>query len=652
VDVRDVSLKLKRAEKQENRRQSMLENQVTDDVQKQFLRRTPIKLKQFARFLGDIANNEVDDLRIKALLSQVTKTRETCIEQEFKPTAKILNQLIKQLSMSSESLQTQKPLLIRLAKRLSDHASKLSQGLKPQKRPLKSVSPINNKKNKSDKKRLSSVNTNIDILEAKESKNVKDAVETIEFHAIDSDFAEETVIDLDNINDDLKSLTDLNSDNIKSGQMDSDISELDFLAQYHDRSYLIFLTSLEYQTPSELEHYNELISQLNSLGLECFNENSLSDCLEKSQLLDNSIIIAPLSSADDLKVLADEAIETKRAPLIFTANEDSQENRLKAIRNRGTGFVIEPLALTSLFDQVELSFDLNFETPSRILVMEDSKAQARYYEKVLQKGHFDIRVVNNPAILLEAIRGFDPETILMDMQMPESSGVELTQMIRQMPRYAHLPIIFLSAEENLRKQNQALMSGGTAFIVKPVQKEQLMFMARLYTQNYRALNPQIDINPDTSVSYPNKFKQIIASETARATRSNARLALVLIQLDDVEELIQNSHFSFINNAVNQLTQILKKRLRQTDIIGHIDVNRLGVILTSGDKRNWIQVMQVIQEQFANLSFNLDQQPRILSISMGISEVERNFSAHQWLERSIQALEAAIQNGSSQINWLN
>jgi len=618
----------------------MLENQVTDDVQKQFLRRTPIKLKQFARFLGDIANNEVDTLRIKALLSQVIKTRETCIEQEFKPTAKILNQLIKQLSMSSESLQTQKPLLLRLAKRLSDHASKLSQGLKPQKRSLKSVSPITNKQNKSVKKPTSSIDTNISTIET------KNTLEIIGFSAIDADFVEDTVIDLDSINDDLKALTD-----VKGDQIDSEISELDFLAQYHDRSFLIFLTSLEYQTPSELEHYNELIAQLNSLGIECFNENTLVDCLEKSQLLDNSIIIAPLNSADDLKVLADEAIETKSAPLIFTANEDSQENRLKAIRNRGTGFVIEPMALSSLFDQVELSFDLNFETPSRILVMEDSKAQARYYEKVLQKGHFDIRVVNNPTILLEAIRGFDPETILMDMQMPNSSGVELTQMIRQMPRYAHLPIIFLSAEENLRKQNQALMSGGTAFIVKPVQKEQLMFMARLYTQNYRALSPQIDINPDTNISYPNKFKQIIASETARATRSNARLALVLIQLDDIEELIKNSHFSFINNAVNQLTQILKKRLRQTDVIGHIDVNRLGVILTSGNKNNWTHVMQIIQEQFANLSFNLDQQPRILSVSMGISEVDRNFSAHQWLERSNQALEEAIQNGSSQINWL-
>lgn len=613
----------------------MLENQVTSDVQKQFLRRTPIKLKQFARFLADIANNEVDTVRIKALLSQVTKTRESCIEQEFKTTAKILNQLIKQLSMSRESLQSQKPLLIRLSKRLSDHASKLSHGIKPQTTPLKSVPRIIKVQSNNRGKQFS----NIKELSTKETV---EKVATIEFSAIDADVAAETVLDLGNINDDLKTASNTKTE----------ISELDFLALYHDKSYLIFLTSLEFQTPSELEHYNGLISQLNSLGIECFSESSLGDCIEKSQLLDNSIIIAPLDSAEELNVLDDELVESKNFPLIFTANEDNQQNRLRAIRNKGTGFAIEPLSLNCLFDQIELSFDLDYETPSRILVMEDSKAQARYYEKVLQKGHFDIRVVNEPKILLEAIRGFDPETILMDMQMPESSGIELTQMIRQMPRYAHLPIIFLSAEESLRKQNQTLMSGGTAFIVKPVQKAQLMFMAKLYTQKFRALSPQIDINPDTNIPYPNKFKQIIASESARATRSNTRLALILIQLDDIEELIQKSQFSFINNAVNQLTQILKKRLRQTDVIGHIDINRIGVILTSGNKKYWTEVMRTIQEQFENLSFNLDQQAKSLSVSMGISEVERNFSAYQWLERSNQALEEAIQNGSSQINWIN
>ena len=105
---------------------------ISHQVQKQFLRRTPIKLKQFARLLNDMIENKVDALRVKALLSQVTKTREACIAQEFESTARLLNQLSKQLSLGDESVDSQKPLLKRLSAKLMEHSEKLELGVKPQ----------------------------------------------------------------------------------------------------------------------------------------------------------------------------------------------------------------------------------------------------------------------------------------------------------------------------------------------------------------------------------------------------------------------------------------------------------------------------------------------------------------------------------------
>ncbi|MDQ7049880.1 MAG: hypothetical protein Q9M92_10195 [Enterobacterales bacterium] len=66
------------------------EHQITHAVQRQFLRRTPIKLKQFARLIDDMIEQKVDELRIKALLSQVTKTREVCLTQGYDSTARCL----------------------------------------------------------------------------------------------------------------------------------------------------------------------------------------------------------------------------------------------------------------------------------------------------------------------------------------------------------------------------------------------------------------------------------------------------------------------------------------------------------------------------------------------------------------------------------
>ena len=555
-------------------------NMISHEVQRQFLRRTPIKLKQFSRLLNDMVEQNIDDLRIKALLSQVTKTREACLAQEFESTARLLNQLHKQLSLGGDSLQSQRPLLKRLSTKLLQHSEKLELGVKPQKEtPM--APPI----------------------------------------AADNQTQE---LEDENLEDDEEENTEE-------------------YGLYIDKGKLVFVKDENGQNEA-------LCSQFDSLGVESCTIDGLDSALELAKSHDGSVVVAPLSFAEPKKVLPDESIEGDLVPLIFSADEDNQENRALAVRNGGTGFVVEPVSISMLCEQVERLYDLHADTPRRILVMEDSKAQAKYYEKVLNKGHFEIRVVNDPAGLLEALRGFEPETILMDMQMPNSSGIELTQIIRQMPRYAHLPIIFLSAEENTRKQNQALMSGGTAFIVKPVQKEQLMFMANLYTQRFRDLNPQIDVNPDTNLPFSTKFKQMIAVETARNTRNPSLLALAILHLDEAKALEPTENYSFISSAVQQLAQLLRKRLRKTDIIGHLDDDRLGVILTSGKQKDWMTIMGTIKEQFASLPFHHQHQDKPMTVSIGLSELSSNYNAHQWLERSSSALTIALEKGPSSLQW--
>ena len=566
---------------------------ISYEVQRQFLRRTPVKLKQFSRLLSDMLVQEVDKLRVKALLSQVLKTREACLAQQFDSTARLLNQLSKQLAMNSESIKSQRPLLKRLASRLLDHSKQLELGVKPQRQAAPEPTP--------------------------------------DLEPVDEIGSEST----DNELEDIKSEAPVSFDN------------------YIEKGKLIFVEdpTETQKLPQIRSDYSLLYQQFTSMGVDSLVVDSLEKAREKAEQDRGSVIIANLDLVEDAAVLPDEKIEENRIPIIYISSEDSQKNRAKSIRNGGQGFLVDPVSISSLCRQIEHLYDLNADSPKRILVMEDSKAQARYYEKVLGKGHFETKVVTDPSKLLESLREFEPESVLMDMQMPDSSGIELTQMIRQMPRYVHLPIIFLSAEENLRKQNQALKSGGTAFIVKPVQKEQLMFMADLYTERYRELSPQIEVNPDTELPYSLHFKQAIALEAARMSRTASSIALATIQIDGVEDLKASSNYSFINRLLSQLSQLLKRRLRKTDLIGHLDQNRLGVILTSGRHPDWIETIQKVQEEFASFPFFLEDEKKSMTVSVGLAAVDTNYDPHQWIERSYSALSEALAKGSNGFNWV-
>jgi len=571
----------------------MPDNQFTNEVNQQFLRRTPIKLRQFSRLINDMLTQNIDPLRIKALLSQVNKTRDACVVQHFDSTAKLLNQVLKQLSLSEDSIQTQKPLLKRLSRKLQEHSEKLDLGVRPQKKPL-----------------------------SKEQEAVSEAI-AVEMSNTLEVVAEEIVDEGDSLDHSLE------EDGI-----------------YLDKGVIIFVSQ------AGEGGYRTLSQQFASLGIEVKHVTGIAEAQQRAIDNPGSIIVAPLMFAKSEQQLDDQEIETNRIPLIYTAEEDSQSERLHALRSGGTGFLVEPVSLSRLLELIERQYDIHADSPYRILVMEDSKAQAKYLDKVLSKGHFDVRLVNDPEVLLEALRGFDPETILMDMQMPGCTGIELTRIIRQMPRYAYLPIIFLSAEENTRKQNQALLSGGSSFMVKPVQKEQLMFLAGLYARRYRGLNPQIGINPDTGFAFAPQFKQQISIETSRMTRNSGNAALALLQLDEVENLITGANFSLINVAIQQLALLLKKRLRKTDIVGHLETGQLGIVLNTGNKNDWISIMDAIRQQFAELPFHLQRQNKPLTISIGISVLSTNSDAHSWFEQSARNLDKAVEKGGDQVQPRN
>jgi len=561
----------------------MSESPVSNEVNQQFLRRTPIKLRQFSRLLDDMLTQKIDPLRVKALLSQVNKTREACLAQNFDTTARLLNQIFKHLSLSDDALESQKPLLKRFSAKLQEHSEKLELGVRPQKEVVQE--PPETDTQKADQGSSA----------PGESLSQEDSVDqTLEEQGI-----------------------------------------------YLDKGVIIFVSGSG-------ARFLNMGQQFQSLGVDVFHANNIAQA--KQHAVDNpgSIIVAPLKFAETTQQLGDEEIESSRIPLIYTADEDSQADRLLALRSGGTGYLVEPVSISGLLELIERQYDIHADSPYRILVMEDSKAQARYYEKVLMKGHFDIRVVNDPAVLLEALRGFDPETVLMDMQMPGCSGIELTRLIRQMPRYAYLPIIFLSAEENQRKQNQALLSGGTSFIVKPVEKQQLMFLADLYCRRYRELNPQIESNPDTGLVYSPQFKNRLSVEASRLSRSTGTAALAVLELDEAENLIKSASFSLLNVAITQLALLLKKRLRKSDIMGHLETGQLGVILTTGNKADWTGIMDEIRLQFAELPFHSSHQDKPLTISIGMSMLQTSSDAHNWLAQSLQELSKAKSEDGDQI----
>lgn len=115
----------------------------------------------------------------------------------------------------------------------------------------------------------------------------------------------------------------------------------------------------------------------------------------------------------------------------------------------------------------------------RILLAEDNPINQMVVRTMLEKGGHKVSVVENGQEALTAVETGGYDIVLMDMAMPEMSGVEATEHIRRIDGPASkIPIVALTANAFESEQERCLEAGMNAFLTKPIDRHRLLETVR------------------------------------------------------------------------------------------------------------------------------------------------------------------------------
>ena len=113
-----------------------------------------------------------------------------------------------------------------------------------------------------------------------------------------------------------------------------------------------------------------------------------------------------------------------------------------------------------------------------ILVVDDDLANLALAEALLQAEGFAVRVAMDAASTFEALKSCTPALILMDIQLPEVDGWELTRRLKSDPATAHIPVIAVTAYGKPGDETKARRAGFVEFVPKPVSTRSLPDIVR------------------------------------------------------------------------------------------------------------------------------------------------------------------------------
>ena len=110
----------------------------------------------------------------------------------------------------------------------------------------------------------------------------------------------------------------------------------------------------------------------------------------------------------------------------------------------------------------------------RVLLVDDDETVLSAHAAILQQAGMDVLPLSRSSEVIEAVKRFEPDVVLLDVYMPEASGPQIAAALRDMDDWLHLAILFVSSETDLTQQLLALDLGGDDFLIKPVQPAHLV----------------------------------------------------------------------------------------------------------------------------------------------------------------------------------
>jgi len=193
----------------------------------------------------------------------------------------------------------------------------------------------------------------------------------------------------------------------------------------------------------------------------------------------------------------------------------------------------------------------------KILVIDDQPENVFYLQDRLQKEGFVVITANSGRSGIEAAITQAPDLILLDIMMPQISGLEVCRFLVRDPRTSRIPVILVTAKSSAEDMREGLQAGAVDYIKKPINKVELLARVNSALKVKDSQDLLLDVE---------KMKTFTA--TVVTTNHKIKQPLTLIQLsltavkrelhkEEVNKEAVMRKLKYIELAVGEINEILE-----------------------------------------------------------------------------------------------
>lgn len=366
---------------------------------------------------------------------------------------------------------------------------------------------------------------------------------------------------------------------------------------------------------SDREYVTELMSAGHRWGIQIVRATSPEAAWDAIARVCPDMLLMDCSAGTDTKanltLLKQICDRCPNVPISILA-DGVVDQPLEITKFGGQGFYRKSIPQTTLLERIQERLPKrkseSFTSGAKILVVDDDRVLLEFLRGILEPWGFQVTLCEDSSQCEALIERDCPDLLVLDLEMPQVHGLELCERLRSNASTALLPILVLTAHQNVATIQKVYSAGADDFVSKPVITPELM--TRIFNRLERSelVKQQTERDPLTQLLNRSGALARFESVIHRAHQAHQPLSLGLVSVESIVQLRRSEGYETSDRLLNQIAeQLLNLSYRDTVISrwenGEFLVMMSGLTAQSGTQLLH-QSMQGIQQEWPSVALEI------------------------------------------------
>jgi diguanylate cyclase (GGDEF)-like protein len=260
-----------------------------------------------------------------------------------------------------------------------------------------------------------------------------------------------------------------------------------------------------------------------------------------------------------------EAFDPAVPALVFTSSEVFTD-RVEVARRGGRGFLDKKLDAKTAIDSAFQLLAISKRQPYKVLAVDDDPDVLRTLDVVLSERGLNVATLDDPTKFWELLEEVVPDLVVVDVDMPHISGVELCRVIRNDPRWAAVPVLFLTAAQDPEVVNRIFSAGADDYLVKPLIGPDVVTRVENRLDRLQLYRNLVESDQQTGVANRRRSTDVLNGYLRLAERYQQPMSLAVLDVDGLKAVNDEHGHHTGDRVMRKIGDILQKTFRGEDVV--------------------------------------------------------------------------------------